>query len=236
MMTLDCFRPQELKFLKRHGERILIASFFGNNRPCKFVEFQQKVFSNFGFPVNHVLTDFSRYGHGSAIDCFLRKVGRAYDYFILFDTDAVPLKPDFIKVVYDKIRDKRTLFGIAQQSNHIFVNSSKNHLYVGPGALAISRELYFRLGRPTFSDTHRSDTAEELTWSAEKLGCTVALIFPSHVHHRLWDLGNGHFFGIGTTYGDCVFHAFCPLQDRSRRLFARKCKQILGKRRAGRGC
>jgi hypothetical protein len=227
MISLDLIRPTGLKLLKEGAERILVAAFCGNNRPPEFAEYQQRVFARLGIPLNHILVDFSRFTHGAAIDYFLTKIGALYDYLVLFDTDAVPLKPGFIDLAYEKIRDKRTLFGLAQQSNHIFVNGSKNHVYVGPGTLAISRSMYIRLGRPTFQETIRSDAAEELTWRAEELGYTIALVFPSHVHERLWDLGNGHCFGVGTTYGDSIFHAFQQGNEKSLRLFIRTCKAIL---------
>ena len=231
MTHLDLLRPSKLKVLRKGSERIVVAAFCGTNRPAQFARYQEKVFEHFGIPLNQVLVDFSRLYHGPAIDEFLRKIDRAYDHFILFDTDAVPLKRGFIDLAYEKIQDGRTLFGLAQQSNHIYVNNSKNHVYAGPGAFAISRKLYVRLGRPSFAETSRSDTGEELTWKAEELGCTVALIYPSHVHQRIWDLGNGHFFGLGTTYSNCVFHCFLQGKRRSQSLFVNKCKAILASRR-----
>src|SRR5713226_6642979 len=107
MISLDLIRPSGLKLLKKGAERILVAAFCGNNRSPRFVECQKKVFAHFGIPINHILVDFSRFEHGSAVDYFLRKIETIYDYFVLFDTDAVPLKPGFIDLVYEKIRDKR---------------------------------------------------------------------------------------------------------------------------------
>ena len=236
MISLQSVYPGALRFLflKKSKERIVVAAFCGDNRPSEFAEHQRKVFDHFRIPINQVFVDFSEFNHGTAVDAFLSRISRAYDYFILFDTDAVPLRGDFIDLAYEKIRDKRTLYGLAQQSNHIPVNGSTNHVYVGPGALAISRELYVALSRPSFAGTGRSDTAEELTWRAEELGYTVALVFPSRVQRRLWDLGNGHSFGIGTTYGDCIFHAFAQNDRHSKKLFLDICKSILKRRRRGR--
>ncbi|MBI4327977.1 MAG: hypothetical protein HY674_22330 [Chloroflexi bacterium] len=220
-------RPENLKVLNKNGDRIVIAAFYGNNRPPEYLEYHRKVFAHFGLPINHVLADFSRCTHGSAVDGFLKAVDAAYDYFVLFDTDAVPLRSDFIDMAYDKTRDKRTVFGAAQQSNHIYVNNTVNHIYAGPCAFAISREMYVGLGRPTFSNTRRSDTAEEITWRAEEAGYSVCCVFPSHVTEKRWQLGNGHHFGIGTTYGDCVFHAFVPTDEKSKTLFIQTCEEIL---------
>lgn len=231
MTHLESVRTSGLQIIERGNERVVVASFCGNNRPPQFARYQQKVFNFFRIPLNQIQVNFSRVYHGPAVDVFLDRIDGAYDYFLLFDSDAVPLKPDFLELTYNKIRDGRTLFGLAQQSNHIYVNNSKNHLYAGPGALAISRKMFLRLGRPSFAETHRSDTAEELTWLAEEGGYTVALMFPSHVHQRIWDLGNGHHFGLGTTYSNCVFHSFLQNKPASRKLFVAKCKSILARNR-----
>lgn len=231
MISLDSLRCSDLKVLQKKQDRIVVAAFCGTNRTHQVARYQQRVFDQFAIPINQVLVDFSRFYHGTAIDAFLKKIELAYDYFLLFDSDAVPLRSEFVDTAHEKIRDGRTLFGVAQQSNHIFVNNTKNHLYAGPAALAISRRLYVRLGRPSFAHTNRSDTAEELTWRAEELGYTVALMFPSHVHQRLWDLGNGHSFGLGTTYSDWVFHAFLQGKRESRTLFVNTCRAVLSGRR-----
>lgn len=231
MIGLNLVHPRRLQFVQIAAERVVVAAFCGENRPFEFAEHQRKVFEHFGISINQVFVDFSQFNHGTAVDEFIRRIGRAYDCFMLFDTDAVPLRADFITQACEKIRDNRTLYGLAQQSNHIAINGSTNHVYVGPGALAISREMYVALGRPSFAGSRRSDTAEELTWRAEELGFTVALVFPRHVHRRLWDLGNGHTFGIGTTYGNCIFHAFAQNDPQSKRLFLRTCKWILRQRR-----
>lgn len=225
-----------LRILQKNGERIIIASFYGNNRPPEYLEYQKKVFAHLGIPINHVFADFPQRSHGAAINGFVSRIDGEYDYLFLFDTDAVPLRRDFIDITYDKVRDKRTVFGAAQQSNHIRVNDTFNHIYAGPCAFAISRQMYVELGRPTFAGTGRSDCAEEITWHAEGLGYNVCVMFPSHVHERKWQLGNGHHFGIGTTYGDCVFHAYIQTEERSKRLFVETCERILaGKQDSGDG-
>jgi len=219
--------PENLRILEKNGERLLIATFYGENRPPEYAEYQQKVFDHFGIPLNQILADFSRCTHGDAIDDFLAKVEGSHDYLVLFDIDAIPLRHDLVEIAYDKIRDKRTVFGAAQQSNHIYVNGSVNHIYAGPCAFAISHEMYVALGRPTFGMTPRGDCAEEVTWRAEELGYNVCFMFPSHVQENLWRLGNGHQFGIGTTYGDLVFHAYLPANERSKQLFLGQCKRII---------
>jgi len=227
MPNISLNQDRGLEVIEKHGERILVCSFYGSNRFSEYVEYHQRVFSHFKIPINHVNVDFSRYGHGSAINAFLDHIDNLYDYLILFDTDAVPLSGYFVDIAFQKIRDKRTVYGMAQQSNHIRVNNTFNHVYAGPCAFAISREMYIGLGRPSFLETPRGDCAEEITWRAEELGYSVCTVFPSHVHEVRWQLGNGHKFGIGTTYGNCVFHAFCQMEENSANLFIRKCEEIL---------
>jgi hypothetical protein len=227
MNAKEVIERDGLKILRVNGESIVIAAFYGSNRAPEYLEYHQKVSAYLRIPINYVLADFPRCSHGSAVNRFLAQIDPDYDYFILFDIDAVPLRSDFVDIAFDKIRDKRTVFGAAQQSNHISVNNTTNHIYAGPCAFAISRAMHVGLGRPTFAETRRSDCAEEITWRAEELGYNVCFMFPSHVHEKRWQLGNGHQFGIGTTYGDCVFHSFVPTDDKSKRLFVEKCERIL---------
>jgi hypothetical protein len=204
--------------------KLKIASFYQSNIPKIVPKYQNLVFQKFGLRLEQII---SAEKHSHSIDSYVSKTD--FNYIIIFDIDAIPVTPKCVDEIINKIVDGKTLFGVAQQSNHL---EPRNHPYAGPACLGLSRNLYEALGRPSFRETHRSDCGEELTWIAEEKGFRVHLEWPTHVIQPKWALGNNAIFGIGTTYGDMIFHTFeMGLHPwKHSRIFAKKCKQVLGER------
>lgn len=211
------------------GSRLAIVSLYGSNRPTTIVDWQRKVFDHFGITLNQIDAPFPARSHGYFLDRVVEQTITQWDYLITFDMDAIPLRPDFVGLVMDKIRDGRTLFGGAQQSNHILVNGTAQNVYVSPCFLAMSSDLYLKLGRPTFDHTHRGDCAEELSWRTKEQGFNLGLVYPSKIIDPCYPLDNGLHFGQGTTYGDLAYHNFCQDRANSEQMFVEKCGEILGK-------
>lgn len=231
------------------NERVLIFAVFGDGGRSKdeierhktVIEYQQKVFNKFEIPINYFYHNFNYCGMGPKITKLVNFFINDFDYFIILDIDICPLRKNFINDIIDKIKDKRTLFGGAQQSNHIFVNNSKNHLYASLSFFGISSKLYKDLGSPSFEYNERGDVAEEIAWRVEEKGYNLCLSFPSFFYEttdeeqktfgvpKYWDLGNGHRFGLGTTYSDLVFHATMQALPRSTDLFIKECEKVIKK-------
>ena len=112
-------------------------------------------------------------------------------------------------------------------------------MYASLSFFGISSAIYTKLGFPSFESNHRGDVAEEIGWMIEEKGHNLCLSFPSSFIETtteeqqkygvpaFWDLGNGHKFGLGTTYGDYVFHATMQSVPRSTDLFVEKCIEVL---------
>jgi hypothetical protein len=238
---------QLLTYKCKAGERCLVFSVYGDggrsqeeiSRHKLVMESQEKIFNKFDIPLNRFYHDFNYCGMGPKITSIVTALRSNFDYFIILDIDICPLRKDFIDDIIDKLKDKKTLFGGAQQSNHIVVNGSKNHLYASLSFFGVSTALYEKLGCPSFEYNHRGDVAEEIAWMVEERGYNLCLSFPSSYLEtsdeeqksfgtaRFWDLGNGHKFGLATTYGDMVFHATMQSLPRSTELFIKKCEEIL---------
>ena len=229
------------------NQKCLIFSVYGDggrndeelSRHQLVMDAQEKVFTKFNLPINRFYHNFNQSGMGPKITDIVRYFSNYVDYFIILDIDICPLKASFVEEIIDKIKDGKTLFGGAQQSNHIVVNNSKQHMYASLSFMGISSELYRRLGEISFNYNERGDVAEELTWKVEELGYNLCLSFPSSFCElsdeemlvsgmpKHWDLGNGLKFGLGTTYGDMVFHATMQSLPRSTDIFIQKCQEIL---------
>lgn len=240
--TIDIFKTKD-------NRNCLIFSVYGDGgriqeelaRHKQVMEFQEKVFEKFNIPLNRFYHNFNYCGMGPKITQIVNYLIDQIDYFIILDIDICPLKQSFVDEIIDKIKDGNTIFGGAQQSNHITVNGSKNHLYASLSFFGISSEIYKKLGKPSFESNQRGDVAEEIAWLVEEKGYNICLSFPSSFIETTtqeqeqygvpshWELGNGHKFGLGTTYGDYVFHATMQSLPRSTELFIQKCKEILNK-------
>jgi hypothetical protein len=232
------------------NETMSIVCFYGDggrndeeiSRHRKVMEMHKKVFEHYNIPINYIYHNFNYSGLGSILDHYVGKILlQQVDYVIHIDIDCIPLRADFHKIIFEKIKDKKTIFGMAQQSNHIVVNGQKNHVYCGSSGFAISSKLYKELGSPSFEYTDRGDICEEITWLVEERGYNMCMVYPKHFYEttkeeqekcgvsQYYDLGVGHKWGLGGTFGDLYFHATMQSVPRSSELFIDKCKQIIEK-------
>jgi hypothetical protein len=245
---------KELICLNIDKEKILISTFIGKNRSLEIHEWHQKVFDYFNLPINYIYIPFEiGYPYGRAIDDYVNSLLDHVDYFVFMDVDAIPLKNDSIKTIINFIKNKETIWGLSQQSTHILKNGIPNHPYAGFSSCAFSKDLYIKLGKPTFSETPRGDIGEELTWRCEELGYNICLSYPTEFHELTEEemsntgntkhgwVNNGIKLGLGTTFGNGLcyhsFHTSClPGTNqlaipRAAELFIKKAKGAIGKNR-----
>jgi hypothetical protein len=203
----------------------MIASFHNHKVDPLTVEWQKKVFDHFDIPLTQV-----RYGdmngatgHGTAIDDFLKEESNWTDYrMTIFDVDAIPVYKDFFWDNFHQMDGEKLLYGAAQKSSHI----ENSIIYVAPSFISFNRETYEALGKPSFVPTDRADCGGELTWAAMERGIDIRMLFPTHVNETRWELAPGIMFGLGTTYGGKVYHAFQGQWNTP--MFVAKAKEVIG--------
>lgn len=231
----------------RNSENIFIGTVFSDNRNMQVLEYQQKVFNKFQIPINYLKYDSKQLNHGQALETIIvNTINRNVHYYVFMDMDCIPLLSNFVDIVYDKIKDKNTLFGGLSQSNHKRgPNGEFNHPYISAANMAFSKELYLKCNSPTFSDhIPRSDTGEEFTYKCEELGFQICQVWPSSVvgftleeckeleidpKHQKSALGNGMWMGFGTTYSNLFYHQMAAGCKRHIPMFIQKCEEILNK-------
>lgn len=150
------------------------------------------------------------------------------DVFMSLDVDAIPMNPAAIEFLKDAA-SVGVLVGVAGRANHI---ENGGHIYASPSAMAFSRTTYARLGFPSFLNTSRGDTGEELTYRAESAGIKVHLIYPTRCQKPLWKLrGDRIEFGEGTFYGmdgiEMFYHQFHARHRFGWGSFQRVCDEII---------
>lgn len=236
----------ELKIIKKNNESILVVCPFGKNRSSSVLTWNKRVFEHFNIPINYLEFNFSAgLSHGSALDYIVNKTKDIVDYWIFIDSDLIPLRKDLIDIYYDKLKDKETIISTVGQSNHLKgPNGEYSHPYAYGSGLGISKELYLKLGSPSFNeDNIHSDTAEQITYAAERLGFNVCLIWPKSVvglsdsqceklnmdkQYKKSKVGQFE-FGYQTVYGNNLwFHCMVAPADDHEQKFIEKCQEVIG--------
>lgn len=196
-----------------------IISFHNGNIPEEVIRAQKKVFDKFELNLEQIKTTLQ---HPDAIDYFLST--EQWDCAVIFDIDCIPLIPGYVESEVDFVLRNKYLSGAAQHASHIPGSID----YVSPAFCVLSREVFNKLGKPSFAATARGDVGAELTYMAKDNNVFTYMLPVTHVVKEMWPLSNGKMFGIGTTYGDVIYHAFeSRMNAEARNLFVEKCEQVL---------
>ena len=233
-----------------------IASFYMGNVDMKTVGLQRSVVEKYNkskVPFHQIKLDGMK--HANGIDYFWGVNGVVidnfshmtierecdYDVVMFLDIDCIPLNENSIDSYLQKAADGY-LIGNAQRSNHI---QNEQHMFAAPSALAISRETFIRIGKPSALETKRSDVAEEYTFKAEEAGVPIELLLPKSfdappfryawegAQPGYWALADGYpVYGIGTTFGDEeveFYHNFQIFTPGQQERFWARCEKELTK-------
>lgn len=183
----------------------------------------KSVMEHFGIPVNYHNVNIN---HGLWMQSV--HTNSTSDVVVTIEPDCVILNKEKVFDIIRYVYHNNTFVGIAQVSNHI---PPKSHIYAAPGFYAMSTKLYKELGSPSFTETHRSDTAEEISYMAEEKGIRYRALRPTHFEEEpsegLWPLGCLGYYGIGTVFEDTVYHLYQSRMAQNIELFKKRCKEII---------
>lgn len=201
-----------------------------DNIDRRIVAAQRAVFDKLGVAIyQHIIHGFE---HGDWLDWVINQYNA--DVFIFIDIDCIPLNRAIIQRAANAAAAGR-LFGVAQtcMSKRIV----DHHVYVGPAFMAVSKETFINVGRPSFRSSWTADVGENLTYSCEGQRIPVEFLYPSAVIHPKWPIGceedikkGKHglgIAGIGTTYEDTVFHLFESRNQEYGNIFLEKANAVI---------
>lgn len=202
--------------------KIEFNSLHWDNVDKDMLQAHERVMQHFNFPVNYHNVNMN---HGRWMN---HVVGESSsDVVVIIEPDCIPLnRNNVLKCIYHAY-NYETFVGIAQVSNHI---PPKSHIYAAPGFFCIRKSVYDKLGRPSFSETGRSDTAEELCYVAEERGVRYRALLPTHFEREpsegLWPLGSLGYYGIGTVFDNTVYHLYQSRMAENIELFVKRCEEV----------
>jgi hypothetical protein len=206
--------------------KVEFNSLYWNNVDTEMLAAHKRVMEFFNIPMNyHNLDGFN---HGSWMQWVINN--SVSDVIVFMEPDCIPLD----KKIFDYIKyanRNETFVGIAQVSNHI---PPRSHIYAAPGFYAISKKAYEKLGRPPFSETLRSDTAEEICYVAEQRGMKYRALMPTYFEkpssEGLWPLSNLGYYGIGTVFDNTIYHLYQSRMAENIEMFVKRCDEVINGR------
>lgn len=224
------------------SSEVLIVSIWMENINPKTLEAHKSVMDIMNNGQYMAVYAKTKLTHGQTMDQIWRNPALAgYKVIMFLDIDAIPLTKNTLKFIIDGALEG-ALVGNIQSSNHI--NEGK-HVFVAPSCVAMSRETYNKLGKPTAEPiVNRGDVGEEYTWQASEKGIKITFLVPllwdRPVNRMAWEtdrsptwkLPGGGEYGLGTTFGapfadSMVWHSFQSFHPGSQEAFWEKCAQVV---------
>lgn len=204
-----------------------IVTFFQKNIPPRIVDMQRRVFDKFKLNIRQVYTDLP---HGRAMDRYLQEHG--VDKCLMFiDIDCIPLDMMAIPRIMSSAHAVRGITGIRQNPYQLGTRPD----YAGPACLSISERAWEKLSDVSMTAVMRrgkclEDVGCVFTREAGERKVPIHLMEPTDCENPQygWQLDNGTQYGYGTTYDDCIYHAFrCSVSQEAREQFILKATKVL---------
>ncbi|MFZ9610088.1 MAG: hypothetical protein ACO294_05230 [Methylococcales bacterium] len=202
--------------------RVDFYSLHWDNVNQDMLKAHKRVMEHFNIPMNYHAVNMN---HGNWMQRVINNSNS--DVVVILEPDCIPLNKDIFEYIKYAHRHE-TFVGIAQVSNHI---PPKSHIYAAPAFYAMSKKAYKRLGQPGFTETHRSDTAEEICYIAEDYGVKYRALMPTYFEkppsEGLWPLSNLGYYGIGTVFDNSIYHLYQSRMAENIEMFIKRCDEVI---------
>lgn len=203
--------------------KIEFVSLHWDNVDQDMLDAHKRVMKHFDIPINYFNLNVN-HGHWMTE---VHKQSQS-DIVVTIEPDCIPLSKEKVFDVIRYAKRNNTFVGIAQVSNHI---RPKSHIYAAPGFYVMPTRLYKTLKHPSFSETHRSDTAEEISYKAEENGIKYRALRPTYFEGEpsegAWPLSCLGYYGIGTVFEDTVYHLYQSRMAQNIELFIKRCEEVI---------
>jgi hypothetical protein len=223
-LDLDYY-PKNLQYNKINGYTVGVYTPYMENIDISILHAQRSVFNKFKININQIPWPEKAHAHPHSDFCNWIVDNEDVDFYVFFDIDAIPLKPNFLEILIDRASFTK-LVGCEQTTEFI-----SDVPFAAPSCLVFSKNLYNKMGRPRFNPTERSDDTQELTYIAWEQGIEVDFIKFTHckVPNYYWVFQDGRVYGYGSVYEDLIYHNFQARFGRFLHFFIDECKSIVMK-------
>ena len=196
--------------------------YFPNSNP-EFIEAAKSVHQKFDLVINY---HEHAVRHGAWMDHVINE--STADVVGFLDIDCIPLTANAVKDMIKFVAKNKSIAGCAQATNHI---PPMSHIFVAPCCFFIWRPLWEAIGRPSFTETNRSDVCQEVCYVAEANGVRMKALYPSFFEREpeegVWRLHNYGLYGVGTTFQNQFYHLYQSRFQSNVDLFIQRCKEVV---------
>ena len=200
----------------------LNSLYFPNSNP-DFISAAKSVHNHFGLNVNYHKHTVR---HGVWMDHVMNTSNA--DVVGFLDIDCIPLTKNAVMDMIKFVAKNKSIAGCAQATNHI---PPMSHIFVAPCCFFIWRPLWQAIGRPSFTETNRSDVCQEVCYIAEANGVRMKALYPSFFEREpeegVWRLHNYGLYGVGTTFQNQFYHLYQSRFQSNVDLFIKRCKEVV---------
>ena len=172
----------------------------GNVNP-KTADLQRKVVEKFNvskYPHYSIQTnimpgpmmDYVWCMNGQNTGTFKDPIEKKMDHDVIFflDIDAVPVHEYAIDEIIAQAADMK-LIGNAQRSGHI---ENNQHVFCAPSVVAMHKDVFEKIGKPSAMPNERGDVCEEWTYKAEEHGIRILKLLPAGFDAPPIQIGRAH--------------------------------------------
>lgn len=205
-----------------NGKKVCVLTWFNNHIVYDLYNTQQQIFKHFDLTINVYFDE--NLTHAKFMDYCLKTIDS--DIFIFFDLDCVPTDGKICENIVDELIKEDCIIGIEQTANHL----DSNFIYAGPACFGITKEVFEKLGKPSFDGTYRSDVAQECTYLAYEKNIKVKFLELISSKNNKWKLGPNRFFGNGCFYkfkDSKIYHQFQTNIEGEKNDFKLECEKII---------
>jgi hypothetical protein len=203
--------------------RVEFHSLHWDNVNTQMLDAHKRVMAHFKIPVKYHNTNT---WHGEWLDKVFRD--NTAEIVGIIEPDLIPLNTNAFTKTVGYVARNDTFLGIAQCSNHI---PPASHIYAAPGFFVMTKTVYERLGKPSCMHHQTSDTAEEISYTAERMGIKYRALMPTHYEKDSsegpWNLGCIGRYGIGTVFDNDFYHLYQSRHAENIELFSKRCQEVL---------
>lgn len=195
-----------------------LFSLYWDNIDERIVLHQKLAFDHFKIPIKQHRID--GLDHGEWMDWVLSFYD--LDVVLFVDIDCIPLNSQIVMQSLDKA-SKGILFGALGCANHL----EPTRVFAAPFWCAINRHQWIELRRPSAKANRVCDVGQNWTDVFTMYHQKVELLPVSSCELPKWNLpGAPMAFGVGTTYGEAVYHLFESRWHPNVERFIRKCESL----------
>lgn len=177
-----------------------VFSLYWDNIDERIVHHQKKIFDQFQIPIKQHRID--ALDHGEWMDWVMSFYDQ--DVVLFVDIDCIPLTSGIVMQSLEKAA-KGILFGATGCANHL----DPSRVFVPPFWCAINRHQWVAVNRPSAKSNRFCDVGQNWTDVFVASRQKIEFLAVTGCEQPKWNLpGSPMAFGIGTTYGNAVYHLF----------------------------